>query len=335
MSEDTPPPFNLRHRLQDLLFRGMIGGLLCLPYRIRVPLCGWVVSRVIAPLAGYRRRIRDNLAMILPDLPQDEVRRITRAVPDNVGRTLIEIYSGPEFIARAASLPLQGEGVAALAEAHAAKRPVILVTAHFGNYDASRAALIARGYPVGALYMEMANKSFNAHYVQAISRIGTPLFPRGRKGLADMVRFLRGGGMLGLLVDQHMRSGALLGFFGHEALTALSAAEMALKYDALVVPTYAVRQPDGLSFEVIVEAPIPHGDPATMTQALNDSLEALVRRHLDQWFWIHKRWKGGGGPIAAAGSGARREEAGPGEAAPRKATMDAERDKSPEVPGAP
>ncbi len=283
-----------RHWLQNLMFRTIIGGLLWLPYPWRVPLAGWVVSRVVAPLAGYSRRIRDNLALILPDLPRDEVRRIIRAVPDNVGRTLIEIYSGPDFVERAARLPLQGEGVAALEAAKAAKRPVILVTAHFGNYDATRAALIARGYPVGALYMEMSNRAFNDHYVQAISRIGTPLFPRGRKGLADMVRFLRGGGMLGMLVDQHMKSGELLGFFGHEALTALSAAELALKYDALLVPTYAVRQPDGLSFEVIVEAPVPPGSATEMTQALNDSLEALVRRHLDQWFWIHRRWKGGG-----------------------------------------
>ena len=56
-------------------------------------------------------------------------------------------------------------------------------------------------------------------------------------------------------------------------------------------PTYAIRQPDGLSFEIIVEPPIPHGTPEAMTQALNDSLEALVRKHLDQWFWIHRRWK--------------------------------------------
>jgi KDO2-lipid IV(A) lauroyltransferase len=168
---------------------------------------------------------------------------------------------------------------------------VILVTGHFGNYDASRAALIARGYRVGALYMPMTNRHFNEHYVKAISRIGTPLFPRGRSGLADMVRHLRSGGMLGMLVDQHMVHGAQLSFFGYPAMTALSAAELALKYDALLVPTYAVRSPDGLSFDIIVETPIPQGSPEAMTQALNDSLEALVRQHVDQWFWIHRRWK--------------------------------------------
>lgn len=289
---------DLKQRMENLLFRGIIGSLMLLPYRWRVPLCGWVVARVISPLAGYSKRIRDNLALVLPDLPEEEVRRIIRKVPDNVGRTLIEIYSGEEFIRHASRLPLTGAGVEAVAEAHAQNRPVILVTAHFGNYDASRAALRARGYQIGGLYMNMANPYFNAHYVEAISKIGTPLFPRGREGLTGMVRFLRGGGKLGMLIDQHMIHGELLPFFGHEALTALSAAEMAVKYNALCIPTYAVRQPDGLSFEIILEAPIPHGDPKVMTQSLSNSLEALVRKHMDQWFWIHRRWKGGGAKVS-------------------------------------
>jgi len=292
MAEQTT--FSLRHWLQDRALRGLIWLLLRLPYRWRVPLCGWVLAQVIAPIAGYRARVRANLALVLPDLPGPEVERIARAVPDNVGRTVIEIYSGPEFVAHAVSHPLTGGGVAALEAAHKANRPVILVTGHFGNYDASRAALIARGYRVGALYMPMANRYFNEHYVKAISGIGTPVFPRGRAGLASMVRHLRSGGMLGMLVDQHMRHGEELSFFGRPALTALSAAELALKYDALLVPTYAVRQPDGLSFEIIVEPPIPPGTPEEMTQALNDSLEALVRKHIEQWFWIHRRWKGAG-----------------------------------------
>jgi Kdo2-lipid IVA lauroyltransferase/acyltransferase len=278
-------------QIRNFILRNLIGMLLALPYIWRVPLCGWVMAYIIAPIAGYDKRVRENLALVLPDLPQDEVKRMMRAVPRNVGRTLIEIYSGDEFVARAAAEPLKGEGLAALDEAHAAGRPVILVTGHFGNYDASRAALIARGYRVGALYRPMGAADFNAHYVEAISRIGTPVFPRGRAGLADMVRFLRSGGMLGLLIDQHMGHGVPLSFFDQPAMTALSAAELALKYDALVVPTYAVRRASGLDFDIIIEPPIPHGTAEEMTQALNDSLERLVRQHLDQWFWIHRRWK--------------------------------------------
>ncbi|MGB8621409.1 MAG: lysophospholipid acyltransferase family protein [Paracoccaceae bacterium] len=277
--------------ISDRIARAAVAIALALPYATRVRFMGWLTARVVAPLAGYDKRVRENLRHALPDLPEAEVRRLMRAVPDNVGRTIIEIYSGQEFIDRVKTLPLNGPGGEALARAHAENRPVILVTGHFGNYDAPRAALIGRGYRVGALYNPMKNPHFNRHYERAIGTIGQPLFPRGRKGYGQMLRFIKGGGMVGFLVDQFMRRGATLRFFGQPAPTALSAADLALKYDALLVPIYGIRQPDGLNFEIVVEAPIPHTDAETMTQALNDSLEALTRRHMDQWFWIHRRWK--------------------------------------------
>jgi KDO2-lipid IV(A) lauroyltransferase len=144
---------------------------------------------------------------------------------------------------------------------------------------------------LGALYRPMTNPGFNAHYVRAIGIIGQPLFAQGRKGMGQMVRHLRGGGMLGILPDQRSGAGEKLMFFGHEALTALSTAEMALKYGADIIPTYAIRQPDGLTFRIILDAPIQPGTPEAMTQSLNDNLEARVRLNPDQWFWIHRRWK--------------------------------------------
>ncbi|WP_127900482.1 lysophospholipid acyltransferase family protein [Solirhodobacter olei] len=292
MRRADDPRYSRAFWLQDRLYRLLLGILLRLPYRWRVPLSGWVLAHVVAPLAGYDKRVRDNLALIVPDLDEVEVARLARKVPDNVGRTLIELYSGKGFVEHVTRQPLSGPGLAALDAAHRAGRPVILVTGHFGNYDASRAALIARGYRVGGLYRPMDNGWFNDHYVKAISQIGTPLFPRGKRGLADMIRFLRSGGMLGMVIDQHMSDGARLSFLGRDALTSLAAAELALKYNALVIPTYGIRRPDGLDFDVVVESPIPNGSPEEMTQALNDSLGKLVREHMDQWFWIHRRWKG-------------------------------------------
>lgn len=274
----------------DRLIRLAIRLMLVLPFDRRRRVAGWIMSRIVSPLGGYRDRIRENLALIFPDLPAAEVKRLTRRVPENLGQSMIELYSAQDFMARIKDEPLTGAGVAALAEAHAARRPVMLVTGHIGNYDAIRAALIARGYRVGGLYRPMGNPFFNGHYVSAISAIGTPLFPRGRKGLADMVRFLRSGGMLGVVLDQYMGDGAPLTFMGREALTALSSAELALRYDALVVPTYGIRREDG-GFDLIVEAPIAHSTPEAMTQALNDNLERLIRRYPEQWFWIHRRWR--------------------------------------------
>ena len=95
-------------------------------------------------------------------------------------------------------------------------RPVVLITGHFGNYDAPRAALIERGYRVGGLYIPMANGFFNDRYVEAISRIGTPIFERSRsgKGQKEMVRFLKSGGAVGLVADHFMEHGVPIEFLG-------------------------------------------------------------------------------------------------------------------------
>ncbi|RMC36337.1 lysophospholipid acyltransferase family protein [Paracoccus alkanivorans] len=290
MSEDDRLP--LSDRLANAAFLAVMGLARLLPYERRIPAMGWLFAHLLAPVAGWRRRIRDNLALARPDLTGKEVEALVRAVPANAGRSVAEIYSGEEFTRRIRDAdPLEGPGLSALEAAFEAGRPVIIACAHFGNYDAMRTALASRGWPVGALYRPMNNEAFNRHYIPAITAIAEPLFPRGRAGLAAMLRFLKGGGWLALGFDQHDRRAPELRFFDLPSRTVLTPAELAIRYDALILPVHGIRQPDGLSFRVRVGEPVEHGEPAAMMQALNDDLEALVRRHMEQWFWIHRRWK--------------------------------------------
>ena len=276
---------------QNLVVSGLIGALRLLPYRLRVPFSGWMTRNLVGPVAGYRARVHDNLALIWPDLPRARVAKLTHDVLDNVGRTLAELYSPVEFKANVAGSALVGVGLTEVLAAQTQGRGVILVSGHFGNHDIARAVLASRGMAVAALYRPQRNPYFDKHFAATIRAISEPLFPRGRRGLADLVTHLRRGGMLGMLIDQHMSHGAPLTFLGHRALTALSAAELALKYNCLLVPVYGLRQKDGLHFDLLIESAIPHTTAAAMTQALNNSLEAQVRAHPGQWFWVHRRWK--------------------------------------------
>ena len=251
---------------------------------MRVPFSGCAIASLVSPIVDYSNRIRENLRYVCPDLPTEEVERLVRAVPNNSGRTLIEIFSGGFFMACAENSEITGPGFIELKNTKKQGRAVILVTRHFGNYDAPRAALTKKGFKVGALYREIKNGYFNTWYESAISKIGTPIFPRGRKGLSDLIKFLRQGGMAGFLVDQHMRDGAPLKYFGKTALTGLSAADLALKYNALIIPIYGLRLPNGIDFKIICERSITHSTSEKMTQELNDSLEALVKEHMGQWF---------------------------------------------------
>ena len=276
---------------QNLLYRAIIAALLLLPYAMRLRLGGWVISRLEAPLAGYRNRVRKNLALVWPEMPAARVEALVRQVPANAGRTLIEQFSPAAFKAMVAETPISGPGLAALHAARAMGRGVVLVSGHFGNHHVVRAVLAAQGHAVGALFKPLSNRYFDPYYRETIAAISTPAFAKGRRGLAGMVQHLRAGGLIGMLIDQHQNRAPVLRFFGHPARTALSAAELALKYDTLLVPCYAIRRPDGLHFDMVIEDPIPPGPPEVMTQALNDSLEAQVRRHPEQYFWIHRRWK--------------------------------------------
>jgi KDO2-lipid IV(A) lauroyltransferase len=291
--DDDTSPGSLGDRASDLAIRTLLGLAMRLPYERRIPFMGRVVRRLVAPATGYRRRALANLAATCPELSPARRRHIADGVADNFGRSIAEIWSGPAFTARIARTdPLTGPGLAPLLAAAAEGRPVILAVAHFGNYDAMRAALVARGITVGAVYRPMDNPFFNARYTAAIHAIAEPLFPRDRAGITAMLRFLRGGGVLALGTDQHYRSGAPLTFFGRTAWTTLSPARLALRCACDLIPVHAIRQPSGLDFTIRCDAPIPHSDPETMMQAVNDNLEALVRTHMDQWLWIHRRWKG-------------------------------------------
>ena len=301
---DADPSFlsRLKDTAIGLAMYAPIALLKLLPYRWRLPAMGWLTARVVAPIAGYGKRVRDNLSYVLPDLPADEMRRLMRAVPDNAGRNMIELYSTPDLAARARVAPVEGPGLDAIRQARAAQRPVIFVTGHFGNFNAARVAMIEQGFEMGVFYRPMANRWFNRRYIEAMGALSQPMFEQGRKGMIQMVKHLKKGGVLAILADLNTHDGVPLPFFGKPALSPLTPAELSLKFNAPLVPVWGIRDDNGLDFHIHVEAPIPMSDVVTMTEEFNTRLETQIRARMDQWFWLHRRWKDGTGPLADRGA---------------------------------
>ena len=288
---DTGPQGTRADWITDRVLRGLIWAALRLPLRTRLWLVAGLVKRVISPLAGYRKRAMANLAHVFPDMPPAEQRRIADAVADNAGRTLIENYDVHGLRARMADVPLSGPGVAEIEKARAEGRPVLFVTGHFGNFEAPRAALVARGYEIGGLYRPMSNAFFNDHYAQNMHALSGPVFEQGRRGTMGLLRHIKDGGMGVLLFDVYDSAGVPIDFMDQPAPTLTSAADIALRTGALMVPFFGTRQADGISFEAWFDAPVPHGGPVEMMRAATQALEARVRERPEQWFWIHRRWK--------------------------------------------
>lgn len=288
---DQPPTGSTSDWIADRVLRGLIGATMRMPYERRVRFMGAALRRAIGPLVGYRRRADENLAMIYPQMTADRRREVADGVCDNFGRTLIENYSWHEFGARLKNTKPVGDGLAEIAKAKTDGRPVIFVTGHFGNHEAPRHVLTHLGYDVGGLYRPMTNPYFNDHYAKTMTSWGGPVFAQGKRGTIGFARHLKGGGMGTLLFDVAASAGQPIDFLGRPANTATSAADLALKFDALVVPYFGRRALDGYGFEITVEAPIKPNAPKVMMQEMSDRLGAMVHDTPEQWFWVHRRWK--------------------------------------------
>ncbi len=273
------------------MLRGLIAVILALPYTWRVPVLGWIMANIIGPIAQYKRRALQQLAHAWPDMDAAERTRIAKRALDNMGRTFAENYSGAQFRERQAGLPFTGPGAEKVFAALDQNKPVLFASAHYGNYEAMRARMQGRGIKVGAMYRAASNPYFDKHYLPTIEEMGGPLYEKGKRGTARFMRDLRKGQPQLLMFDLYVVEGILLPFMGQPAPTSVAAARMAQSCEALLVPFYGIRQPDGLSFDVVFENPIAHGSVEDMTLALNKSLEAQLTRDPTQWIWAHRRWK--------------------------------------------
>lgn len=268
----------------------LLGVARVLPYRARLGLGGWVGRRAVQ-LPKLRRRIDANLRHIFPDMDADTRARIARETGDTFGRTFLELMNNAAFHAHRAYSGPEGPGAAAVEEAIAAGTGAVIVTGHFGQYEAVRAVLRVRGVNCAGVYRPIDNPNLNAVYRHNLELGGKPMFPKGRQGVRGIVAHLGRKGYVGILFDQYDRRARRLDFVGRPAPTSFVPADLALKFKMPLIPMFGVRQPDGEHVQVYADAPIPHTTAPEMMQAVNDALAAQVRARPGQYYWLHRRWE--------------------------------------------
>ena len=129
------------------------------------------------------------------------------------------------------------------------------------------------------------------------TRSGNRVVPK-RKSMRELLRTLRGGGIVGILLDQNVTwsEGVFVDFFGKLACTNKGAALLAVASGSPVIPTFIVRE--GGRHRIIIGREIEvvnsgerRSDVVENTFRFTRAIEDMVRRYPDQWFWIHQRWK--------------------------------------------
>lgn len=259
-------------------------------------LFGLMVGEVMRWFPPARWRFDREVLRVFPDMPRARRAALSREMGRNMGRTLYEILHSDAFQLRQERFHVSGPGLEALQQARAAGKGAIIVSGHFGQWDAVRAVLKAHGMETGAVYRRQKNRFYQQGFLAGVEHGGRPVIETGRAGTTTLVRHLRNGGFLAILLDEKYPQGVPVPFLGLPALTSTSAAALALKYDLPLIPAYGTRRAGGAEFDVEFEAPIPHSNPLSMTAAVNDSLSARVRDNPGQWYWMLRRWTGARSP---------------------------------------
>lgn len=263
---------------------------LFLPLNARAAIAGRAVGGLISTVPGLRRSSEENLTHIFPDMSETERRRICKQMGRNIGRTLTEILCNDEFAKQKHRFIASGPGLATLRQVRESGQGAIIVSGHYGQWEAIRHFLKEEGMETGAVYRPTRNRYYEPLFLSSIRKGGEPIVPRGYSGMRDLVKHLRNGGFISIMIDQRQNDGVLLPFMGEPALTSTAAAEMALKYNIPLVPAFGKRADSGNDIEISFEAAVPPSDPESMTLHVNSHLEDRVREAPEQWFWMHRRW---------------------------------------------
>ncbi len=285
----------IRHGLEGGAVFALFMALRALPVGWASAL-GGCLARTIGPLVSVNRRAERNLARAFPELSAGERRKVLRAMWDNLGRVLAEYPHLHRFVPYGPGARTEVVGVEHLDEAREDGKAGIFFSGHFGNWEIAALAVTRRGIPVALVY-RAPNNPIVDRIIRLCRRTITELrVPKGSAGARDLLRTIKEGGHLAMLIDQKMNDGIPVPFFGRDAMTAPALTELALRYD---VPVYPVRveRIAGTRFRITVFPKLiveRSGDRPTDVRAamlqVNQLFETWIRERPAQWLWVHRRW---------------------------------------------
>ncbi len=287
---------NLKHRFEFALV-WILDTFLCSLPRAAAIRVGESLGDLMSMIIRKRHRlIIDNLAHALPEKSAAERERIARAVWRNIGRTAVEFLRmgqlGSEQLARESRC----EGAEHLDRALRENTGVILLAAHFGNWEALGMIFQAKFGRFMAIARPMKNP-YVEKWVQSKRTRGGMKIILHREAVKASLKWVKQGNIIGILIDQNLYTGGVfVDFFGRPAATTTLPALLHMRTGTPVMFSYVLREGD--KFRAVISPPIqfpPVADEAdrarVYTQIISNVMESVIRKYPENWFWIHNRWK--------------------------------------------
>jgi len=260
----------------------------------RASALGGELTARIGPRLAKHRHVLANYRRAFPEWDEAEIERTAREMWRNVGRVLGEMAFLADFCDR---LQDRIEIVdAGWLEPLRRGRAAILVGAHLGNWELTQTTPRRLGFPLTALYSPLANRYLETAIAGLRGRLPCR-FLEVEGASRQLLRELRAGRCVGLLMDQRDDDGEPVPFFGIPAATATGPARLALRTGVPFVPVRTERL-EGVRFRITIHSPVepdrdcghPRRAAFGMTARVNRLFEAWIRERPEQWLCVKRRW---------------------------------------------
>ena len=249
---------------------------------------------LIGPFFRSRELIESNIIKALPDLNQDEIKKISRKMWENYGRILSEYVFIKKFRKSKSDDYIDIKGQQILDKIKKDNKPVIFVSGHFNNFELMAMQIEKSGINLAAIYRPLNNKFLNV-IMENIRKnyICKNQIKKGISGTKELLSFFKKGTSIALMIDQRVSQGIKSNFFSHEAFTTTIPAQFVKKYKCKIVPIYIERVKDS-NFKLTIYNPLDYSENNSVeeiTSRLNHLLEKMILKNPEQWIWSHNRWK--------------------------------------------
>lgn len=301
---DAPPPRDHRgatprEALEYLAAGGFLWFLRILPFGLARPVAEWIGLACGNLIKRWRRVAESNLGTALPELSAIAKAQIIQDVYRNLGRVALALAKAPYWSDRDVRDHVDFVGLEHFREGEAKGRGVLLLTGHLGNWELGALAHGAVIGPMRVMVRPIENPLVDRLVARRREAHGNRVI-RKRNAAREVLAALQRNGTVGILADQNTLPGeaVFVNFFGMAASANRGFARLALHSDAAVIPAFAWWDYEtrrhiveyGPAIDLIRTGDI-DADVAANTQRFQDALEERIRRHPDQWLWIHRRWK--------------------------------------------
>ena len=256
----------------------------------------------------HRKHTLNNLKIAFPDKSEKELNDISVKFYKNLGMVFVEIFRLDKY--NESNIDYFVESNFDSVKNIYGKQGILLLTAHFGNWELLAKTFGLKDYKGNVLARPLDNSYIEKILYKLRTGSGNKVIYNRENAVKNIISALNANEIVGFLPDENAskRIGVFVDFFGVKACTMPGMANIAAKTKLPVIPAFIVRinEKDGSKngdanyskHRLIIEPPLDikyTGDRKTDTMNIlkmfNEKIEDIIKRYPEQWFWIHNRWK--------------------------------------------